>query len=416
MTPTDSLTQILKIEGRNLVILPALIDPHVHFRVPGGEHKEDWKTAALACVSSGITTVCEMPNNFPPCTTYHRLEEKKELIEKQLKEIGIPLRYGLYFGADKDCLDQIPLSKEKSVGLKIFMGCSTGGLVIDDEKSLEDAFRLAKENQMLVAVHAEDEEILKKCRLKFPIGTDPSFHSKMRPRIAAIRATEKALHLCARYDAPLYILHLSTKEELELVRQAKQSGLKVFAEATTHHLFLSEEDYAAFGTFVQMNPPLRTKEDQEALWEGIRNGTIDTLGTDHAPHTREEKLLPFGQAPSGIPGVETFLPLMLDAVNSGKLTMRKLIELTRYNPERIFSLPPHDDIVLIDLDYEKEVKEQNLASKCGWTPYHGRNLKGWPIYTVLRGKVYASIQGTAEGKEQLEKYLHANRGADFEAY
>ena len=243
--------------------------------------------------------MCEMPNNQPPCTTYERLLAKKQLVDAQLQEAGIPLHYQLYFGADKDHLDQIALARKECCALKIFMGCSTGGLVVETEEDLDEAFRRARDVGMLVAVHAEDEAMLKEAKKRFPQATDPVLHSQLRPREAAVRACEKALHLCAKYNTPLYILHMSTKEELELVRQAKKSGLPVYAEVTTHHLFLSEQDYARHGTFVQMNPPLRTLEDQEALWQGVRDGSIDTLGTDHAPHTFAEKQLPLGRRPQG---------------------------------------------------------------------------------------------------------------------
>jgi len=404
---------MIVIEGKKLTVLPALIDPHVHFRVPGGEHKEDWKTAALAAVRGGVTTVCEMPNNQPPCTTYERLLEKKRLIDAQLKEVGIPLRYYLYFGADKDHFDQIALARKECPALKIFMGCSTGGLVVETSEDLDEAFRCARDAGMLIAVHAEDESLLKAAKKRHAGATDPSMHSKMRPKEAAIRACDKALQLCAKYHTPLYILHMSTKEELELVRQAKKNGLPVYAEVTTHHLFLSENDYQKYGTCIQMNPPLRTLEDQEALWEGVQDGSIDTLGTDHAPHTIEEKKLPFGQAPSGIPGVETLLPLMLDAVSKGRLTLKRLMELTRFKSEKIFKLPSNQDVVLVDLNREQEVRQETLASKCGWTPYHGRILRGWPLYTILDGRVFCANQGTPEGKQQLEAYLSANQGGIF---
>lgn len=391
------------IDGKEFIVLPALIDPHVHFRVPGGEYKEDWKTASLAAVYGGVTTVFDMPNNTPPCTTLERLVAKKRIIDAQLKAVDVPLRYGLYFGADRQHFDQIGSIKEECVGLKIFMGCSTGGLVIDSDAALDEAFRCAKEAEMLVAVHAEDETLLAKKRKEFAGATDPSIHSKMRPKEAAIRATAKAIELAAKYQTSLYILHMSTKEELELLRQAKRDGLSVYGEVTTHHLFFTEEDYARCGTLVQMNPPLRTREDQEALWEGVRDGTFDTIGTDHAPHTFSEKTEPFGQAPSGIPGIETLLPLMLDAVNRGRLSLDRLIELTRTNIEKMFALPPNSDVVVVDMDLEKTVDSHLLKSKCGWTPYQGRTLRGWPVCTVLKGRIFS--QETLEGKEQLKAYL-----------
>ncbi len=385
-----------------LTALPALVDPHVHFRAPGSEQKEDWKTAAVAALHGGVTTVCDMPNNTPPCTTLEALLEKKKLIDAQLESADIPLRYGLYFGADKAHFDQIQAASKECVALKIFMGCSTGGLVIDTDEALDEAFRIAGAADMLVAVHAEDEALLVEKRKEYAGATDPAVHSLMRPKEAAIRATAKAIALARKHSVRLYILHMSTKEEVALVRAAKQEGLKVYAEATTHHLFLSVEDYAEFGTFVQMNPPLRSKQDQEALWEGIVDGTIDTIGTDHAPHTIEEKNLPFGQAPSGIPGVETLLPLMLDAVHQGRLTLERLIELTRTNPMKIFNLPPNDDIVLVDLEKELTVTDAMIKSKCGWTPYRGRKLRGWPEYVILDGRAYSVTRQKVEETQPPE--------------
>lgn len=399
----------LTIEGRTLTVLPALIDPHVHFRVPGGEYKEDWISASRAAINGGVTTVCEMPNNTPPCTSYERLMAKKALIDAQLKESGIPLHYHLYFGADKSGLSEISAVASQVCGLKIFMGCSTGGLVIDTDDALEEAFQEAKKAKMLVAVHAEDEATLAKKREAFKNSSNPADHMLMRPREAAVIATSKAIAMAEKYGVRLYVLHISTKEELELIRAAKKRGIPVFAETTTHHLFLSEKDYQTLGTRVQMNPPIRTLEDQAALWQAIQDGTIDTIGTDHAPHTLEEKMRPFGQAPSGIPGVETLLPLLLDAVSRGKLTLDRLISLTRTNSEKLFHLPTNSDLVLVDLEREERVEEGKLYSKCGWSPYAGWKLKGWPLYTVLNGQVFATSRGAAEGQRQVEAYLRAHR-------
>ena len=173
-----------------------------------------------------------------------------------------------------------------------------------------------------------------------------------------------------------------------MVRQAKKDGIKVSLETTPHHLFLTEEDYKTLGTKAQMNPPLRTKADQKALWQGIADGTIDTIGTDHAPHTLEEKTKPYGEAPSGVPGIETHLPLLLNAHSKGKITLEKIVAVTHDNVEKLFGLPANDDIVLVDLNKKKEVRNVDLKTKCGWSPFAGRALQGWPIYTVLRGRVY----------------------------
>ncbi len=377
-----------EIDLSRYTALPALIDPHVHFRTPGGEYKEDWKTGALAAIHGGVTTVCDMPNNTPPCTTLERLEAKRRLIDRQLKMVGIPLHYGLYFGADEKHLDQIPLVADQCVALKIFMGCSTGGLVIESDDALDEAFERAAASGLLVAVHAEDEAILARARIQYRGSKDPATHSLVRPREAAIRATEKAIALAKKHQARLYVLHISTREELDLIRSAKREGVQVYGETTTHHLYFTSEDYARLGTLIQMNPPIREKSDQEALWEALRDGTLDTVGTDHAPHTLEEKQRPYGEAPSGIPGVQTLLPLMLDAVFRGKITLERMVELTHHNPAKILNLPVSDDQVFVDLDVEKRVSDAMMLSRSGWTPYRGMTLRGWPVYTALNNHLF----------------------------
>ncbi len=377
-----------EIEGRGLTLIPALIDPHVHFRTPGLEHKENWETAAKAAIYGGITTVFDMPNTIPPTTTLENLREKEALIHHQLIKIGIPLHFGLYLGADKDHFAEIARCKHKIVGLKIFMGSSTGGLVMDDDDALHEAFKLAAANDLLVAVHAEDEALIKQREKEFHGRTDPAVHSHIRNVEVAVRATEKAIALARQYKTRLYILHVGTKREIELIKQAKQEGLEVFVETTPHFLFLSVEDYPHLGTKAQMNPPLRTREDVAALWQAIADGTIDTIGSDHAPHTLLEKAQPYGHSPSGVPGVETTLPLLLDACNHGRISLKQIIRLMRERILEIFRLPPSDDYVLLDLNKIASIEEQRLQTKCGWSPFAGRTLQGWPVMTILKGKVY----------------------------
>ncbi|NGX55062.1 MAG: Dihydroorotase [Chlamydiae bacterium] len=377
------------IDHQGLIELPALIDPHVHFRTPGECHKEDWKSGAFAAVSSGVTMVCDMPNNKPPCMTIDALIAKKKIIDSQLRSVGIPLRYGLYLGADKNHLDQIEKAKEIAIGVKVYLGSTTGSLLVESALDLDEVFRRAASVDMVVVVHAEDEEILKREKERYGPTTDPAAHSKIRSPEAAIVATREAIKLAAKYQTSLYIAHLSTKEELELVRQAKKDGLPVYAEVTPHHLFLTVDDYAEWKSLVQANPPLRSHEDQEALWAGIADGTVDTIGSDHAPHLLEEKRRPYPQSPSGIPGIETLLPLMLDAVNQKRLSLERLTELTHTNAEKIFSLPPNDDRVWVDMEMKKEVRASDLKTKCGWSPYAGRVLTGWPVYTIVNGEIFA---------------------------
>lgn len=376
------------IDAKGLTLLPALIDSHVHFRTPGLEHKENWETAAKAALYGGITTVFDMPNTIPPTITLERLAEKETLIQQQLKKIGIPLHFGLYLGADKSHFDQIQRCKDRIVGLKVFMGSSTGNLVMDDDNSLHAAFSLAASHDLLLAVHAEDEALIHERKSLFEGRTDPRTHSELRNDEVAARATEKAIGLSRLYKTRLHILHVGTKREVQIIKQAKKEGLSVTMETTPHHLFLTVDDYAKFGTKVQMNPPLRSKEDAAALWQAIQDGVIDTIGSDHAPHTLQEKALPYGKAPSGIPGVETTLPLLLDACNQGRISLKQIIYLMRQRVQQIYRLDSNDDYVLVDMQKKMSVDESKLKTKCGWSPYAGRELKGWPVYTILKGKVY----------------------------
>lgn len=374
-------------EGR-LTLFPGLIDCHVHLRTPGAEHKEDWKTGSGAAIRGGFTTVFDMPNNKPSCITKENLEAKKALIDKQLKEIDIPLRYKLWLGADQDHLDEIGKCKEEIIGVKVYMGSSTGDLVMTDKSALETVFQLCAQRDLMVAVHAEDEDILNGRKAIFHSETNPAIHSKIRDRSAAIKAVEEAISLAEKFNTQLYIAHVTTKEELDLIREAKKNQLLVYAEATPHHLFLNEEAYQKWGTKVQMNPPLRTLSDNEALWEAINDYTIDTIGSDHAPHTLDEKGKPYGECPSGVPGLETTLPLFLNAYMQGKITLERIIELMRINPINMFQLEPNNDAVLVDLELKREVKDAALKTKCGWSPFTGRVLQGWPVTTIVNGRVF----------------------------
>jgi dihydroorotase len=379
--------QEIDAKGR-LTLFPALIDPHVHFRVPGAEHKEDWRTAAQAALAGGVTTVFDMPNNNPACVDRKTLHKKKQLIDSQLKEIGIPLRYYLYLGADEHHLDEIGFAAKEVIGIKVYMGSTTGNLLMANDKALDRVFQMAAQENLVVSVHAEDEQIISKNKEKYKDSHEPSIHSKIRDRHAAAAAVKKAIGLAEKYGSRLVILHVSTKEELDWIREAKTRELLVYCEVTPHHLFLTEADYDKWGTKVQMNPPLRTLADQEALWNGILDDTIDMIGSDHAPHTLEEKNNPYGIAPSGVPGIETTLPLLLTAYHEKKITLEKIISLTHTNIINIFELKPNQDAVLVDLEKTKKVTNKALKTKCGWSPYEGWVLKGWPVYTILQGKAF----------------------------
>jgi dihydroorotase len=378
----------ISIDAEELMLFPALIDPHVHFRTPGAEHKENWETGARAAIAGGVTTVFDMPNNDPPCITLERLLEKKRLIDSQIAKAKIPLRYRLFFGADRKTLSQIPKVKNQIAGLKIYMGSSTGGLLMSDRNSLEEAFRIAGLHDILVAVHAEDEQLIQLNQKKHAGQSDPRLHSAIRSPAVAAKSVALAIELAKKHKARLYIVHVSSKDELDLIRQAKKEELPVYAEAAPHHLFLSEAAYGKLGTKALVNPPLRSSKDCEALWEAVSDETIDTVGTDHAPHTLEEKNRPYGAAPSGFPSIELYFPLLLNAYHEKKLSLEQIVSLTHTRPQEIFDLPLNEDIVLVNLNKKREVSDSDLHTKAKWSPYAGRTLQGWPRYTILGGKLF----------------------------
>lgn len=381
--------QEFTLDAQGLTVLPGLIDPHVHFRTPGYEHKEDWRTASQASIAGGYTTVFDMPNTLPPTVTASLLREKKAIIDAQLKEVGIPLRYQLFFGADKQHILEIPKVKNEVIGIKVFMGCSTGGLVVDDDESLHAIFKIAAEQNMLVAVHAEDECMMNQNKEKYAAIKEYSIHSKIRSVDAAVIAVEKAISLSRLYGTRLYILHVSSAPEINLIKKAKHEGLSVFGETTPHHLFLSDAAYATLLGKAQVNPPLRSEDHQVAVLAAIHEGVIDTIGTDHAPHTLTEKAQEYGACPSGMPSIEIVLKLLLNAHHEGKLSLEEIVNLTSKNAKRIFSLPETTDVVLVDLHKKTRVTDDNLKTKCAWSPYAGRELVGAPVYTVLNGKCYS---------------------------
>jgi len=376
----------LSIDAEGLTLFPGLIDPHVHFRVPGMDYKEDWRSASKAAIYGGYTTVFDMPNTIPPTCTVALLQQKKELIDAQLHEAGIPLRYQLFLGADKTHLREIAHAKEFAVGIKVFMGSSTGGLMMDDDESLQAVFELAAAHQLVVAVHAEDEKRLRDRQQQFKNSRDYSDHSKIRDAETARIAVEKAITLARRTLARLYITHVSTAEELALIRQAKREGLSVYAETTPHHLFLSTKDYAALQGKAVVNPPLRSPDI--AVWEAITEGVIDTIGSDHAPHTEAEKAKPYGTCPSGVPGIETTLPLLLTAYHQGMISLQRIVQLTSSRAQEIFHLAHTEDAVLVDLNKKMLVMPERLKTKCAWSPFAGRELQGWPVYTIVQGQCF----------------------------
>ncbi len=373
-----------------IITIPALIDPHVHFRTPGAEHKENWLTGAMAAFAGGVTTVFDMPNNSPSIIDKKTLLAKKETINEQISQSGFPLRYYLYLGATDDNFTEFKKCSDEIIGVKLFMGASTGSLLVSDLDCQKRIFAECARLGLVLAIHAEDENTILANKRNWTGDLNIQSHSQIRNYQVATNAIEKAIKLTREFGTKLYITHVSTVQELELIRTAKKTGLPVYCETTPHHLFLNTDDYGHLGTLGQMNPPLRAVEDNLALWEAINDGIIDTIGTDHAPHTLMEKKQPYGQAPSGVPGIETCLPLLINAYLEGKISLEKIIALTHTNIQDIFEIPAIDDTIQIDLDQTRIIKNENLKTKCQWSPFVGRELTGWPI-SVNIGKISFSL-------------------------
>lgn len=333
-----------------IIKLPGLIDPHVHLREPGATQKEDFTTGTKAAIAGGYTQVLDMPNNPVATITPEALKEKMDLAKGK-----IYCDVGFHFGASSKGIEYFKEVADKVFGLKVYMNQTTGDLLMEDDETLEKVFSAWSKNKPLM-VHAEGETL------------------------------QKAINLAKKFGNKLHVCHVSLKEEVEVIKAAKELGLGITCEVTCHHLFLTSEDAKRLGPFGIMKPPLASKEDQEALWEAIQDGTIDMIASDHAPHTKEEKL--GEKVPFGVPGLETTLPLLLTAVSEGRLTMDRLIELTSSSPRKIFGiLEQENTFVEVDLDSRYTITDKQLFTKCGWTPFAGMKVTGKVIKVVLRGKV-----------------------------
>ena len=372
------------IDAAGKLLLPGVIDPQVHFREPGNEHKEDLGSGSRAAVRGGVTSFLEMPNTAPPTTTQAALDEKLALAAR--KSVA---NYGFFIGATPDNLEALN-TVAPACGIKIFMGSSTGSLLVNRPEDLE---RIFANGTRLIAVHAEDEARINARRAQFAGRTDPAVHSEIRDNETARLATELALTLSKKYQRRLHILHLSTREEVARLRAGKPAW--VTAEAIPNHLFLNTADYARLGTLVQMNPPIRSPQDNTALWEGLHDGIIDFIATDHAPHTLEEKKRAYPNTPSGMPGVETSLPLMLTAMHEGRCTLAEIQKWMCSGPAEAYRIPNKGkilegwdaDLTLVDIEHTRPVRNEETFTKVRWSPWNGRELRGWPQYTIVNGEI-----------------------------
>ena len=372
----------------NIHILPGLMDTQVHFREPGMEHKEDIAHGSLAAIKGGITTFFEMPNTTPPTMTQEALENKVQRAQKTSW-----CDFAFYVGAGKGNVSELPKLRQLPgcCGVKVFMGKSTGDLLVKEQELLEQI--VSQSGPGVTAIHSEDEDRLNE-RKPLASKQPPSVHNHpiWRDAKTALLSTQKVARIAEKYKKPIHILHLSTKEEMEFLENHREL---VSTEVTPQHLTLSApECYEAWGTLVQMNPPIRDKTHQEALWRALQRGVVDIIGSDHAPHTLEEKQKPYPGSPSGMPGVQTLLPLMLDHVHHRRLDLKTLVKLLSLNPARRFKIKNQGLIkkgykahfTLVDLKAKKTITSSWLASKCGWSPFEGRKVTGWPVGTILYGK------------------------------
>lgn len=379
------------IDATGLTLLPGVIDPQVHFREPGLEHKEDLFTASCACAKGGVTSFMEMPNTRPLTTTQAALDDKlRRAAEKCL------VNYGFFVGATAENLPDLR-QVTPTAGIKVFMGSMHGPLLVGDEAALDRIFYRdvadpGYENRLIV-VHAEDQERIRQRRDEFAGITDPAIHSVIQDNQAALQATQLALKLSKKYQRRLHILHMSTAEEADLLRQEKPAW--VTAEVTPQHLLLNIDAYKTIGTLAQMNPPLRSPHDNQVLWQALLDGVIDFIATDHAPHTLEEKAQAYPNTPSGMPGVETSLPLMLTQAMQGRCTVAQVASWMSTAVARRYGLPTKGaiapgydaDLVLVDLDTYRPVLRADLQTKCGWSPFEGWSLTGYPVVTIVGGQI-----------------------------
>ena len=373
------------IDCSGLTILPGLIDTQVHFREPGMEHKEDLHTGSKAAVLGGITAVFEMPNTSPPTTTEEAIHDKLSRARGRMY-----CDHAFFVGAAAENVEELGrLERLPGVcGVKVFMGSSTGSLLVSDDETLE---RVLRHISRRAAFHCEDEARLNERKSVRRPG-DPSSHPEWRDVETARRATERLLNLARKTGRRVHVLHVTTADELPLLAAAKDFATM---EVTPHHLSMTDECYERLGARCQMNPPVRGERHQRALWRAVREGLVDVIGSDHAPHLREEKDRPYPESPSGMTGVQTTVPLMLDHVNAGRLTLERLVDLMAAGPQRIFGIagkgriaPGYDaDFTVVDMKAERTITNGWIASKPGWTPYDGRKVRGWPVMTIIRGQV-----------------------------
>lgn len=377
---TAAVDEVVHADGFHL--LPGVIDDQVHFREPGLTHKEDLHTATRACAKGGVTSFLEMPNTIPTTTTCDRLAEKLDLASGKCL-----VNYGFYIGATPTNVDELKRAR-RTPGIKIFIGSSTGDLLVDSQAALEQIFA---ETTLPICAHCEDESTVRANREALGGGSSYADHSRIRDERAAVIAVRRAMDLAFRHNHRFHVLHVSTGAETELLRDTR--GL-ITGEACPHHLFFNVDDYSRLGSLVQMNPSIKTAADNAALWDALRDGRLQVVATDHAPHTLEEKRQPYPKSPSGLPAVENSLALMLDSVHRGQCTLEQVVHWMCDAPARVWDMVDKGriasgydaDLVLVDLNRVQTIRNQEQETKSRWSPWDGSTLTGWPVRTWVLGR------------------------------
>ena len=376
-------------DATDKVVLPGIIDTQVHFREPGSTDAEDLESGSRAAVLGGVTALFEMPNTKPPTSNLVEFDKKLQAAKNRMHT-----NYAFYFGATPDNTDQLAQLKdvEGCCGVKLFAGSSTGNLLVDKEADIE---KVISSSDRIVSIHSEDEDIIK-LRKKFIKKGDVHSHAEWRNVEVAMSSTRRVVKIAERYNKKIHVLHVTTREEVDFLAMHKKN---VTFETTPQHLTMYAPDcYNKLGTYAQMNPPLRTKEHYDRLWVAIKNNIVDVLGSDHAPHLKENKDKEYPNTPSGMPGVQTIFPVMLDHVNNGKLSLQQLINLMCENPCKIFGIKNKGyikegfdaDLTIADMNKEVTIKNEMIASKCGWTPFNNYKVKGFPVGTIVNGHLVMS--------------------------
>ena len=390
-----------EVDVRGLTVLPGVIDTQVHFREPGLEHKEDLESGTRAAAQGGVVAIFEMPNTKPSTTTADAIRDKLARARGRAW-----VDHAFFIGAASDNISHLAEWERipGCAGIKVFMGSSTGNLLVADDETLG---RVLAEGFRRIAVHCEDEGRLIERKHVAEEGAHPRVHHQWRDVETALMASTRLINLAEKAGRRVHVLHVTTAEEMEFLAGHKDIAT---VETTPQHLTLAApECYERLGTYAQMNPPIRGARHRDALWKAIADGTVDVLGSDHAPHTREEKDKPYPASPSGMTGVQTLVPLMLDHVKQGRLSLERLVDLTSAGPARIYNITGKGriavgydaDFTIVDMKAERIITNDWIESRCGWTPFDGQKVTGWPVATIVRGQTVmrdGQLLGSASGE------------------